>query len=266
MDSGDLIEDLTINLDEVNESFRNGMRQQGEQYLQNVARRAKNDSILASARGVNAAIEKLKNRNAKNVNVIRELEKFGLDTEVIHRLGNIFVDAACVAKTITRMPSDEIAYNEYEEDFEEYDSEDENYSKVGIARTAPQPRNALVAPLFSKDPHVRDKTDTRPHTTNSIQTLTSQQKFKNASWINRGKWKLGEKIGSGSFGDVFQGLSDEGILFAVKRLSMGNTKEVANLTGEIELMQQLSHPNIVRYLGFKVHTVRYADVAMTIPQ
>jgi mitogen-activated protein kinase kinase kinase 1 len=63
---------------------------------------------------------------------------------------------------------------------------------------------------------------------------------------------LGEKIGSGSFGDVFQGLSDEGKLFAVKRLSMSNTKEVENLTSEIELMQTLSHTNIVRYLGFKV--------------
>ena len=85
-------------------------------------------------------------------------------------------------------------------------------------------------------------------------------KFKTTSWIQRGQWRLGEKIGSGAFGEVFQGMSDDGFLFAVKRMNITNHKEVHNLTAEIELMQTLSHPNIVMYLGAKVchivHNVR----------
>eukprot|EP00604_Paraphysomonas_vestita_P004202 CAMPEP_0174822094 /NCGR_PEP_ID=MMETSP1107-20130205/13157_1 /TAXON_ID=36770 /ORGANISM="Paraphysomonas vestita, Strain GFlagA" /LENGTH=600 /DNA_ID=CAMNT_0016040107 /DNA_START=550 /DNA_END=2352 /DNA_ORIENTATION=+ len=71
-------------------------------------------------------------------------------------------------------------------------------------------------------------------------------------WIKRGEWRLGEKIGSGSFGDVFQGMSDDGYLFAVKQLKIVDDKEIANLISEIELMQSLDHPNIVKYLGTTV--------------
>ncbi|CAE7786215.1 mkkA, partial [Symbiodinium microadriaticum] len=77
-------------------------------------------------------------------------------------------------------------------------------------------------------------------------------RFKTTSWIQKGQWRLGEKIGSGSFGEVFQGMSDDGFLFAVKRLHIVNHKEIVNLTSEIELMQSLSHENIVKYLGAKV--------------
>lgn len=71
------------------------------------------------------------------------------------------------------------------------------------------------------------------------------------------QWKLGEKIGAGAFGQVYKVLDTEtGELFAMKQVRItqetGNKqvrKAVESLMHEIELMQDLNHPNIVRYLG-----------------
>ncbi len=72
------------------------------------------------------------------------------------------------------------------------------------------------------------------------------------------RWQLGEKIGSGAFGQVYKVLNAEtGELFAMKQVKLtqetsGNRqirKVVESLMQEIELMQELSHPNIVRYFG-----------------
>eukprot|EP01038_Epipyxis_sp_PR26KG_P004524 gene4524-6389_t len=76
---------------------------------------------------------------------------------------------------------------------------------------------------------------------------------KTANWIKHNDWRLGEKIGSGSFGDVYQGMNDKGKLFAVKRLNVKEkSSEVDNLLQEIQLMRNLSHPHIVQYLGASV--------------
>jgi hypothetical protein len=79
-------------------------------------------------------------------------------------------------------------------------------------------------------------------------------KAKDKTWIAKGNWRIGEKIGSGSFGEVFQGLNGYGKLFAVKRLALagGKMADLENLVSEIELMRSLSHPNIVEYIGTKV--------------
>ena len=74
------------------------------------------------------------------------------------------------------------------------------------------------------------------------------------NWIANNQWRLGEKIGSGSFGEVFQGLNESnGKLFAVKRLNVqGKPEEMRSLIHEIQLMRELSHEHIVEYLGAKV--------------
>ncbi len=72
------------------------------------------------------------------------------------------------------------------------------------------------------------------------------------------RWQLGEKIGSGAFGQVYKVLNAEtGELLAMKQVKITHEtggykqvrKAVESLMQEIELMQGLSHPNIVRYLG-----------------
>ncbi|KAJ7535690.1 hypothetical protein O6H91_12G042800 [Diphasiastrum complanatum] len=72
------------------------------------------------------------------------------------------------------------------------------------------------------------------------------------------RWRKGELIGSGAYGRVYMGLNlDSGELIAVKQVLVtanSVTKEKAQahmreLEEEVRLLKNLSHPNIVRYLG-----------------
>ncbi|KAK6243112.1 hypothetical protein QUC31_009521 [Theobroma cacao] len=72
------------------------------------------------------------------------------------------------------------------------------------------------------------------------------------------RWRKGELIGSGAFGRVYMGMNlDSGELLAVKEVLIAAnsaSKEkaqahVRELEEEVKLLKNLSHPNIVRYLG-----------------
>ncbi len=72
-------------------------------------------------------------------------------------------------------------------------------------------------------------------------------------------WAQGPLIGMGSFGKVFYGANrDTGEIMAVKQVPLRNTsmdsktkkKMLDALHTEIELLKDLDHPNIVRYLGY----------------
>eukprot|EP01034_Spumella_vulgaris_P022062 gene22062-28157_t len=91
-------------------------------------------------------------------------------------------------------------------------------------------------------------------TTSAASVSTSRGKT--ASWIANKEWRMGEKIGSGSFGEVFQGMNNKGKLFAVKRMNMlDKSSEVDGLLSEIQLMRGFSHIHIVAYLGAWVDSV-----------
>ncbi|XP_042482219.1 mitogen-activated protein kinase kinase kinase NPK1-like [Macadamia integrifolia] len=72
------------------------------------------------------------------------------------------------------------------------------------------------------------------------------------------RWRKGELIGCGAFGRVYMGMNlDSGELLAVKQVLIpanNASKEKAQthireLEEEVKLLKNLSHPNIVRYLG-----------------
>ncbi|KAL8168235.1 hypothetical protein V2J09_009734 [Rumex salicifolius] len=69
------------------------------------------------------------------------------------------------------------------------------------------------------------------------------------------KWKKGRLLGRGTFGHVYLGFNSEmGRLCAIKEVRLfsddQNSKEcLKQLNQEINLLNQLSHPNIVRYYG-----------------
>ncbi|XP_010928554.1 mitogen-activated protein kinase kinase kinase NPK1 [Elaeis guineensis] len=72
------------------------------------------------------------------------------------------------------------------------------------------------------------------------------------------RWRKGELIGYGAFGQVYMGMNlDSGELLAVKQVLIGNNgasrakaqAHIRELEEEVKLLKKLSHPNIVRYLG-----------------
>ncbi|KAK7351146.1 hypothetical protein VNO77_10376 [Canavalia gladiata] len=72
--------------------------------------------------------------------------------------------------------------------------------------------------------------------------------------ITAGSWQKGEFLGGGSFGSVYEGISDDGFFFAVKEVSLldqGNQgkQSVYQLEQEIALLSQFEHENIVQYYG-----------------
>ncbi|KAL5213513.1 hypothetical protein ABZP36_024360 [Zizania latifolia] len=94
---------------------------------------------------------------------------------------------------------------------------------------------------------------TREFTSPSMEHLISpspHRRFKRTitSWIK------GEHLGSGSFGSVYEAISDDGFFFAVKEVSLIdqgiNAKQrILQLEHEISLLSRLEHDNIVQYFG-----------------
>lgn len=62
--------------------------------------------------------------------------------------------------------------------------------------------------------------------------------------------KLCEKIGSGSFGDVWRG-EWAGIEVAVKKITKASItdKDIQSFRDEVDIMSKLRHPNVVQFLG-----------------
>lgn len=92
--------------------------------------------------------------------------------------------------------------------------------------------------------------DTSNRVTPQKQTKKSRKSFFRVDGIvKRGKWKLGSKIGVGSFGVVHVGMNNEtGKLMAVKKFKVDEAV-MKDIRREVDLMKSLNHPNIVRYLG-----------------
>ncbi|KAL5145427.1 Mitogen-activated protein kinase kinase kinase 1 [Glycine soja] len=72
--------------------------------------------------------------------------------------------------------------------------------------------------------------------------------------ITAESWQKGEFLGGGSFGSVYEGISDDGFFFAVKEVSLldqgtQGKQSVYQLEQEIALLSQFEHENIVQYYG-----------------
>jgi hypothetical protein len=74
--------------------------------------------------------------------------------------------------------------------------------------------------------------------------------------IKKGQWRLGPRIGSGSFGTVHKGMNEEtGQLIAVKALPLEgksgskSVPQMASVEQEVSLLRKMNHPHVVQYLG-----------------
>ncbi|KAK0539923.1 Protein kinase of the Mitotic Exit Network [Tilletia horrida] len=73
-----------------------------------------------------------------------------------------------------------------------------------------------------------------------------------AHQVHLSRYQLGDCLGKGAFGSVFRGLNwTTGETVAVKQIKLGNIpkSELSEIMSEIDLLKNLKHPNIVKYLG-----------------
>ncbi|XP_039174116.1 mitogen-activated protein kinase kinase kinase 1-like isoform X2 [Eucalyptus grandis] len=64
-------------------------------------------------------------------------------------------------------------------------------------------------------------------------------------------WRKCRMLGKGSYGDVFEVITDDGSYFAVKEISLSDhtDRSLGQLEQEISLLGQFEHENIVQYIG-----------------
>ncbi|XXG87218.1 hypothetical protein AAC387_Pa11g1960 [Persea americana] len=103
---------------------------------------------------------------------------------------------------------------------------------------------------FSNSDDDDDDDSSSTTTTEGMQFVSPDGSFRRSfrSWIR------GQLIGSGSFGTVYEGITDDGYFVAVKEVSLldkGSQAQqcIHQLEHEIALLSQFEHENIVRYLG-----------------
>ncbi|XP_042047960.1 mitogen-activated protein kinase kinase kinase NPK1-like [Salvia splendens] len=148
-------------------------------------------------------------------------------------------------------------------------------SGIGIFAKPPVPalpsiarRNARAEPSVEEEqlPPMEGSTEDEPPVTrgrdNRMLTPKSKKEEESKKRKEVGvppliRWRKGELIGCGAFGRVHMGMNlDSGELLAVKEVSIAansaskKTQEyIGELEKEVNLLKNLSHPNIVRYLG-----------------
>lgn len=73
-------------------------------------------------------------------------------------------------------------------------------------------------------------------------------------WIQEKQWIVGESLGKGSFGMVYQCMNEMGNLYAIKCIQINPEcrNSMDDLMHEIKLMRNLDHPNIVKYIGASI--------------
>ncbi|GMI82890.1 MAPK/ERK kinase kinase 1 [Hibiscus trionum] len=123
---------------------------------------------------------------------------------------------------------------------EENAKEEENLTRIG--ETAALSESCLCT--------TSNDEDSSSSTTEPTSNISPNGRFKRTITY----WEKGELLGRGSFGSVFEGISDDGFFFAVKEVSLldqGNQgkQSIIQLEHEIALLSQFEHENIVQYYG-----------------
>lgn len=258
--------DSLLDLPEANELFRHHILTNGLSFVKLLEKVASEDAetcgdeTIAPCMSVLAkAVGRMSPRELRQLNLF-SLADFGLSHRAMHcfttfvaRVDKLLQREGAeikIVKLSELVTKEESICESYDDDFEDQSSPEKSVTAeldAGSPTMTRPPRNNGTA------------TGTPPVKRNS--RTSSPSRARDREWIAKGSWKIGEKIGQGSFGEVFKCLNNSGKLFAVKRMhiSAGQSEEMLNLANEIDLMRNMSHPNIVSYIGTKVrysHLVR----------
>ena len=101
----------------------------------------------------------------------------------------------------------------------------------------------------------------RRTSTASRKTSTSSRRSSRSGSGKQLRFRKGELIGGGGYGDVFLGMDvADGRLIAIKQVDRGRhaAEAVEALKGEVSYLKTFDHPRIVRYLGV-ASTERYVQ-------
>ncbi|XVE55407.1 hypothetical protein DITRI_Ditri03aG0156200 [Diplodiscus trichospermus] len=150
-------------------------------------------------------------------------------------------DRGCVVPVHLYSSSDE-EENKGEEDGvdEENTKDEENLMRIGVT--------AVLSESCSFTTSNDD--DSSSTTTEPMSNISPNCRFKRTITY----WEKGELLGRGTFGSVFEGISDDGYFFAVKEVSLldqgsQGKQSIMQLEHEIALLSQFEHENIVQYYG-----------------
>ncbi|KAE8701744.1 Mitogen-activated protein kinase kinase kinase 1 [Hibiscus syriacus] len=152
-------------------------------------------------------------------------------------------DKGCVAPVQLHSSSDEEEDKGEEgegEGNEENAKDEENLMRIG--ETAAVSESCLCT--------TSNDNDSSSSTTEPASNIFPNGRFKRTIT----DWEKGELLGRGSFGSVFEGISDNGFFFAVKEVSLldqgsQGKQSIIQLEHEIALLSQFEHENIVQYYG-----------------
>ena len=99
-------------------------------------------------------------------------------------------------------------------------------------------------------PNPPDEVSGKENQSNRMQSKRKPgNKVRREGSVRKGKWSLGSKIGTGSFGVVHVGMNTHtGQLMAVKSVEL-SPAAMKDVRVEVDVLKSLSHVNIVRYLG-----------------
>jgi serine/threonine protein kinase len=265
-DSASDVEEVVVDLAEANQLFQAYLSKGKISFIERLEKMAMDDEEMEGDESIGPAMEALSKYvlshdpgDVLNLNLF-SLTDFGLTVNAMHNVGYLVI---LMDKANRRRSNISKATNDseiYDEDFESLSLENSGRSVTSDTLIIDhQPHSPPLVGSGSPEA-VMPKGYQRQGggaASGGAEARSSRlaSRGKDKEWIAKGHWRMGEKIGSGAFGEVFQGLnSRNGQLFAVKRLKFHATQaaELENLANEIDLMRSLTHPNIVEYIGTKV--------------
>ncbi|KAH9684561.1 auxin response factor 1 [Citrus sinensis] len=168
----------------------------------------------------------------------------------IPHIDNSNVEEASPAFTMSGAMGDDRAIPCLDADSDQH-SEPSNINRSDVPSVSCDAEKSCPrSPQESQSRQIRSCTKASSLSMEPVYNVSSNGKFRRRIM----SWQKGELLGSGSFGSVYEGLTDDGFFFAVKEVSLQDQgaqgkQSILQLEQEISLLSQFEQDNIVQYLG-----------------